>query len=458
MDYDVIILGGGPGGYSAAVRCAQYGLSVAIVEKEKLGGTCLNRGCIPTKAMLSSAELVAKIKESEEFGITVSDFSVDMKKIIERKNKIVSELVGGLDKMFAARKIPVLNTFGKLISKNEIELENGDVISGDKVIIATGSEPLNIPAFNIDYKNVITSNEALNLDEVPKSILVIGGGVVGCEFASMLKDFGSDVTVVEMMKFLVPTEDNQVSRTLQTSFKKKGIKLKLKTAVESVEIIKDGEVKVAYSDGSEEIYAKVLVGIGRSVNTKNIGLEALEIALTEKGFIDIDDNMKTNIENIYAIGDVTGKWLLAHAAAAQGLAAVAHIAGKEGDTVDYNSIPAAVFTTPEIASIGKREQELKETKTPYKASRFSFAANGKAKGLGETEGFVKLLTDENGEKLYGAHIVGPHASDLLSELVLIKANDLPIDALIKSIHSHPTLSECVLEAAEGLHKMAIHML
>ena len=455
MDYQVVVLGGGPGGYTAAIRCNQYGLKTAVIEKDKLGGTCLNRGCIPTKSMLSSAELLAKIKESEEYGISVSDCQLDINKVVARKNRIVGELVGGLDKLFSGRKIDVFNNFGEMISQNKIKLDNGDIINAENIILATGSEPLNIPAFKIDGQNVITSNEALNIDKIPEKMLVIGGGVVGSEFASMFHDFGCDVTVVEMLKFLVSTEDNQVSRTLQTSFKKKGIKLKLKTKFETIEVVKDGEVKVKFSDGTEESYHKVLVAIGRSVNTTGNGITECGITLNEKGFVQIDEKMKTNLPNIYAIGDITGKLMLAHVAAAQGLVAAAEIAGKEGH-IDYNTIPAAIFTTPEIASVGVREQELKNDKIPYKTGRFSFAASGKAKGLGETEGFVKVLTDEKGEKLLGAHIIGPHASDLIQELVLLKANNLPLENLVESVHSHPTLSECVHEASESIFKMAIH--
>jgi len=460
--YDVVILGGGPGGYTTAIRCKQYGLSVAIVEKDKLGGTCLNRGCIPTKAMLSSAELFAKIKKSDSYGITVSDFSVNMQQVIDRKNEIVSLQVGGLDKLFKIRKIAVFNQFGSIVTGNidehSVKLEDGTILEGKNIVLATGSEPLDIPFFNIDRKNVITSNEALNLTSVPKNILVIGGGVVGCEFASMLHDFGSEVTIVEMLKFLVPTEDNQISRTLQTAFKKRSILLKLKTKVEKIEIIADGEVEVSFSDGTVEVYDKVLAAGGRSINIVGNGLDNMGLVLTENGgFIDIDDKMKTNLPNIYAIGDITGKMMLAHVAASQGLVVAADIAGKEF-SLDYDSVPAAVFTTPEIASVGKREQELKEKKIEYKSSRFYFAANGKANSMGEPDGFVKILTDEVGVKILGAHIIGPHASDLLQEIVNVKENDLSIDTIINSVHSHPTLSEAVLEAVESIHKMAIHSL
>ncbi|MDA3886333.1 MAG: dihydrolipoyl dehydrogenase [Candidatus Delongbacteria bacterium] len=455
MDYDVLVLGGGPGGYTAAIRANQYGLKTAIIEKDKLGGTCLNRGCIPTKSILASTDILAKIKKSEDFGITVENIKVNIEKIIDRKQEIVDSLVGGLDKIFKLRKIEVFNNFGKITSNNEITLDSGEKLTAKNIILATGSEPLILPFFNIDHKNVITSDDALEMREIPEKLLVIGGGVVGCEFAGIYKELGSEVTIVEMLKNLVPTEDAQVSRTLQTSFKKKGVTIKLKTKVEKVEIIEDDKVKIFFSDGSEEIFTKVLAAGGRSINTKGNGIDELDLKLTDSNFIDINEKMQTSIDNVYAIGDITGKWMLAHVAATQGLVAVANIVGKV-KVIDYDSIPSAIFTNPEIASIGAREQQLKEDGIVYKTGRFSFAANGKAKGLGETDGFVKVLTDESGEKLLGAHIVGPHASDLLQELVLIKSNKLSLHKLIDTVHPHPTLCESVLEAAESVFRMGIH--
>lgn len=454
-NYDVLVLGGGPGGYTAAIRCAQYGLKTAVIEKEALGGTCLNWGCIPTKAMLSSAELYHKIKNSAEYGIETNEIKLNLKNVIDRKNKIVNELVSGLDKIFSLRKIEVYRKFGKITDNNTIVLEDGTELKAEKIILATGSEPLNIPVFNIDYKNVITSDQALNLTELPKNMLVIGGGVVGCEFASMFHDFGTDITIVEMLKNLVATEDAQISRTLQTSFKKKGIKLKLKTSTEKIEIIDKGKVKVTFSDGKEEIYEKVLAAAGRKVRTKDNGLDKIGLKLDERGNVLINDKMQTNIPNVYAIGDITGKMMLAHVASRQGLVAAAHIAQKELD-IDYDSIPAAIFTTPEIASVGAREQDLKEAKIPYETARFSFAASGKAKAAGDDTGFVKIITDDKKEKILGAHIIGLHASDLLSEVVLCKANSLDIENIINTVHSHPTLSECVHEASESIFKMGIN--
>ena len=455
MDYDVLVLGGGPGGYTVAIRAKQYGLKTAIIEKDKLGGTCLNRGCIPTKSILASTDILAKIKKSEDFGISVENIKVNIERIIDRKQEIVDSLVGGLDKIFKLRKIEVFNNFGKITSNNEITLDNGEKLIAKNIILATGSEPLILPFFNIDHKNVITSDDALEMREIPEKLLVIGGGVVGCEFAGIYNELGSEVTIVEMLKSLVPTEDAQVSRTLQTSFKKKGVILKLKTKVEKIEIIEDRKIKIFFSDGSEETYTKVLAAGGRSINTKGNGIDELDFKLTDSNFIDINEKMQTSIDNIYAIGDITGKFMLAHVAATQGLVAVANIAGKVKE-IDYDSIPSAIFTNPEIASIGAREQDLKEDGVVYKTGRFSFAANGKAKGLGETDGFVKVLTDETGEKLLGAHIVGPHASDLLQELVLIKSNKLSLHKLIDTVHPHPTLCESVLEAAESVFKMGIH--
>jgi dihydrolipoamide dehydrogenase len=455
MDYKVAVLGGGPGGYTAAVRASQLGMSVIIIEKAQLGGTCLNWGCIPTKAILSCTDVLSKIKKSGEFGIKVENVSFDLKKIMERKREIVDSLVQGLDKLFKLRKIEIVREPGSITGSNEITTASGRKITAENIILATGSEPLNIPCFNIDHKNVITSNDALMLEEVPEKMLVIGGGVVGCEFAGIFNELGSKITIVEMLEYLLPTEDNQVSRTIQTSFKKKNIDFKLKTKVEEVAVISDNEIKVRFSDGTEDTFTKVLAAGGRSVNIKGNGIDDLGIELENGRFIKINEYMQTNIPNIYAIGDITGKLMLAHTASAQAITAVSNITGTKKE-LDYSSIPSAIFTTPEIASVGCREQELKEKGIEFRVSRFSFAANGKAKGLGETEGFVKILTDSTGEEVLGAHIVGPHASDLLQELVIIKENKLSLHKLINAIHSHPTLSECVLEAAEGIFKMSIH--
>lgn len=455
MEYKIAVLGGGPGGYAAAIRANQLGMSVILIEKSRLGGTCLNWGCIPTKAILSSTDLLAKIRKSEEFGIHVGDVSVRLDRIIERKNQIVDSLVDGLDKLFKMRKIEIVREYGNLTGKNEITTESGRKITADNIILATGSEPLELPCFNIDHKNVITSNGALNIDHIPEKMLIIGGGVVGCEFAGIFSELGSEITIVEMMDYLLPTEDNQVSRTIQTAFKKKGIKFKLKTKVEQVIIEKDGSIRVIFDDNTEDCYTKVLAAGGRSLNIKGNGIDTSGVELEAGKYVKINRHMQTNIPNIYAIGDITGKMMLAHAATAQGLAAVSNIAGVTKE-LDYTSIPSAIFTSPEIASVGAREQDLKTAGVAYKVSRFSFAANGKAKGLGEADGFVKVLTDETGEQLLGAHIVGPHASDLIQELVIIKENKMSLHKLISAVHSHPTLSECVLEAAEGIFKMSIH--
>lgn len=455
MDYKIAVLGGGPGGYAAAIRASQLGLSVVIIEKSRLGGTCLNWGCIPTKVILSSTDLLSKIRKSEEFGIHVDGVSIRLDKIIERKNKIVDSLVEGLDKLFKLRKIEIVREFASLTGNNEITTDSGRKITAENIILATGSEPLELPCFNIDHKNVITSNDALDIDHIPEKMLIIGGGVVGCEFGGIFSELGSEITIVEMMDYLLPTEDNQVSRTIQTAFKKKGINFKLKTKVEEVIIEKDNSIRVKFSDNTEETYTKILAAGGRALNIKGNGIDTSDIELESGKFVKINSSMQTSIPNIYAIGDITGKMMLAHAATAQGLAAVSNIAGLPKE-LDYTSIPSAIFTSPEIASVGEREQDLKKAGINYKASRFSFAANGKAKGLGETDGFVKVLTDETGEKVLGAHIVGPHASDLIQELVIIKENKLSLHKLISAVHSHPTLSECVLEAAEGIFKMSIH--
>ncbi len=455
MEYKIAILGGGPGGYTAAVRAAQLGMSVVLVEKAQLGGTCLNWGCIPTKALLSCTDVLSKIRNSEEFGIKAENISFDLSRIMERKRQIVESLVQGLDKLFKLRKIEVIRESGVLTGRNEITTASGRKIMAENLIVATGSEPLELPYFNIDHRNVITSNDALSLEEIPEKMLIIGGGVVGCEFTGIFSELGSKITIVEMLDLLLPTEDNQVSRAIQTSFKKKEIELKLKTRVDQVIVEGENKVKVNFSDGTEDTYTKVLSAGGRSLNIKGNGIDEIGIGLENGKYVSVNSLMQTNIPNIYAIGDITGKLMLAHNAAAQGIAAVSHIAGKDCP-VDYSSVPSAIFTSPEIASVGEREQDLKAKGTEYRVSRFSFAANGKAKGLGETEGFVKILTNGTGEKVLGAHIVGPHASDLIHEIVLVKQNNLPLHALTRTVHAHPTLSECVLEAAEGIFKMSIH--
>ncbi|HXK49184.1 MAG TPA: dihydrolipoyl dehydrogenase [Clostridiales bacterium] len=455
MDYKIAILGGGPGGYTAAVRAAQLGMSVILIEKAQLGGTCLNWGCIPTKALLSCTDILSKIRSSEEFGIRVENVSFDLRMIMERKRQIVDSLVQGLDKLFKLRKIEVIREPGVLTGRNEITTKSGRKITAENLIVATGSEPLELPCFNIDHMNVITSNDALSLEEIPEKMLIIGGGVVGCEFAGIFSELGSKITIVEMLDMLLPTEDNQVSRAVQTSFRKKEIELKLKTRVEKVTVAGENKVTVNFSDGTEDTFTKVLSAGGRSLNIKGNGIDDIGIELENGKYVSVSDTMQTNLPNVYAIGDITGKLMLAHNAAAQGIAAVSHIAGMSCP-VDYSSVPSAIFTSPEIASLGEREQDLKAKGTEYKVSRFSFAANGKAKGLGETEGFVKILTDGKGEKVLGAHIVGPHASDLIHEIALIKQNGLPLHSLTRTVHAHPTLSECVLEAAEGIFKMSIH--
>ncbi len=457
MNYDLGVIGAGPGGYAAAIRAAALGMKVILFEKEKPGGTCLNWGCIPTKAILSSTDLLARIRKSTEFGIEVEGVSFSLEKIIRRKDEIVSGLVDGLEKLIKNRKIEYVNEFAVLTGSNQITTDSGREVTAENIILATGSEPLDLSCFSIDGINVITSNEALSMTVIPEKFLIIGGGVVGCEFAGIFSELGSQITIVEMLENLLPAEDVQVSRSIQAAFRKKGINTKLKTSVSEVRILERSKILVKFSNGAEECFDKVLCAGGRSVNIKGNGIEAMGIELENDKYIKINKFMQTNIPNIYAIGDITGKMMLAHTATAQGLCAVSHIAGHP-ETLDYSSIPSAVFTSPEIASVGAREQDLKSSGIPYRTGRFSFAANGKARGLGETDGFVKILTDMSGEKVLGAHIVGPHASDLIQELVIVKRNGFSLHSLIKSVHSHPTLSECVLEAAESIFGMSIHSL
>lgn len=456
-EFDVVVIGGGPGGYVAAIRAAQLGASVALVEKDRIGGTCLNRGCIPTKALYYSAKSLLAARHAGEFGVNVGNISFDMAKAVERKDGVVKKLVGGVEQLLKGNGVEVLKGDAFLESAGSVRVTKDgavDVIAAKKaVIIATGSEPLLIPAFSIDGKNVITSTEALNLKEVPKSLLIIGGGVMGCEFAALFSAFGSSVTIIEMLPSILTTEDKMVSRVILKRFKETGVNVLTEVSVERVEVA-EGGVKTTLKDGREFITEKVLVSIGRSFNSAGLGLEKANVDL-EKGRVSVNEKMETNVKGVYAIGDVTGKMLLAHVASTQGIVAVTNALGKVAK-MDYSVVPAGIFTDPEIASVGLREKEAEEKGIAVSVGRFPYAASGKALGMDETDGFVQLIVDKGTDKILGCSIVGAHATDLIGEVAFaIKAGATAKD-IAETIHAHPTLPELVMEAAEDAHGMAIH--
>lgn len=454
------VLGAGPGGYVAAIRAAQLGAQVTVIEDAEVGGTCLNRGCIPTKAMLASAEALAKARELDKFGIELKgELLPNLAKIIGRKNKVVSIQVKGIRGLFKSWGITVKEGRGWLTSPKEIEVRtkdgNSETIEADKIILATGSRPAQVPTFPFDGKNIISSTEALELTEIPKSLLIIGAGAVGCEFACIYRELGTETTIVEMLPRAVATEDHEISELLEKELKKKKIRLITGSNVEKIEIKDDG-VHAFLSDGKELVAEKVLVSTGRTLNSNNIGLETTGINRGSRGEIIVNNRMETNIPGIYAVGDVTGGMLLAHKASREGLVAAKNIMGINV-TMDYTVVPAAIFTSPEIASVGIREHQAVEKGIKYKTGHFQFRTLGKAHAMGAISGFIKLLAEESSDKLIGAHIIGPHASDLIHEAALAMKAGLSIRAIADTIHAHPALSEGVMECAEDVHGEAIHV-
>ena len=454
------VLGSGPGGYVAAIKAAQLNAEVTVIEDTEVGGTCLNRGCIPTKAMLASSGLLSKTRELDAFGIDLKgELLPNLAKIIERKNKVVGTQVKGIKGLFKSWGITLKEGRGVLISPREIEVrtKDGDIgkVEADAIIVATGSRPAQIPIFPFDGKNILSSTEALELSEIPKSLLIVGAGVIGCEFACLYRELGAEVTIVEMLPRAVATEDHEISELLERELKKKKINLVTEIRVARVEIKEDG-VHAFLSDGKELAAEKVLVAIGRTFNSDNMGLEAVGVRKGSRGEIIVNNKMETNVPGIYAVGDVTGGLLLAHMASKEGIVAAKNIMGI-GTTINYNVVPAAIFTSPEIGSVGLREHQAAEKGIKYRTGHFQFRGLGKAHAIGEIAGFVKLIAEDSSDRLIGAHIIGPHASDLIHEAALAMKAGLTVREIADTIHAHPTLAEGVMEAAEDLHGEAIHV-
>ena len=455
-EVDVVVIGAGPGGYVSAIRAAQLGAKVAVIERNKIGGTCLNWGCIPTKALYYSARALEAARHASDFGVNVGEVSFDLAKAVDRKDGVVKKLVGGIEQLLKGNKVEVIRGDGFVEAAGKVRVTKADGVeelSCKSIIIATGSEPALIPAFNIDRENVLTSTEMLDMKKVPSSLLVIGGGVMGCEFASMFSSFGSKVMIVELLPTILSTEDKMVSRVITKRYKETGVEVLTEVQVESV-IAEEGKVKTTLKDGREFITEKVMVAIGRSFNSSGIGLDKLGVTV-EKGRISVDDRMETSVKGIYAIGDVTGKMLLAHVASVQGIVAANNAMGKDA-RMDYSVIPAGIFTDPEIASVGLREKEAEAKGITVAVGRFPYAASGKAMGMGETEGFVQIVSDPATGKVLGCSIVGAHATDLIGEVALAMKTGATVKDIAETIHAHPTLPEIVMEAAEDVHGMAIH--
>lgn len=459
MDYKLVIIGGGPGGYVAAIRAAQLGAKVALVEKDRVGGTCLHRGCIPTKVLVAGAETLARVKRAGEFGIQVDGVTINFGALMERKDQVVERLVAGVEFLLKKNKVDLVPGTGRLAAPERVVVEgvNGSVteLKAEQIILATGSRPALIAALGYDGKQVITSDEALELDRLPERLLIIGGGVVGCEFACVYNAMGCKVTVVEMMPTILPTVDQEVARQMQGLLKRQGIALKTKTAI--TEVRKSPQGITAVLEGGEELAAEMaLISIGRVLNTSGLGLDAVALATGKRGEIEVNGRMETAVPGIYAIGDITGKLQLAHVASAQGLVAVDNIMGRPRE-MDYRVVPACVFTKPGSAGVGLTTQETKEQGIPIKVGKFSMLACGKAQVLGETDGFVKVLAHAGTDEILGVHAVGAHAADLVAEAAVAMQQGMTADQLAGVIHAHPTLSEALAEAAEAVHGLSIHM-
>jgi len=492
MDRDIIVIGGGPGGYVAAIRAAQLGAKVSVIEKDRLGGTCLNRGCIPTKALYRNAEILNILKSVDEYGINVDNFSIDVDKIHERKQTVINQLVGGIEQLLKANHIDVIKGTAILKDKNTIQLTTAEgsekELTARNIIIATGSKPAVPPIPGADLEGIYTSEDILNFKEVPKSLVVIGGGVVGMEFAGIFNAMGTKVTVVEYMAGILSQVDSDLTKRLTVFLKRKGIDIN--TSCKVIKIEKAGKEFVVFAEGKKgemQISTEaVLVSAGRTPITEGLNLEGMGISFDRKG-IKVDECYETEVKGIYAIGDVNGKMMLAHAASHQGTQVAEKIMGyvrtNEDSCVDkeeevaaagksvekkdilYHNhlVPACIFIFPEIAYIGMTEEEVKVKGISYKTSKFMFGANGKALALGEPEGMVKVISTADNEvsgegaRIIGVHIMGPHASDLIHEGALAVSNNMTVEHIEKTIHAHPTLAEAFHEAVLGLNGVAIHM-
>ncbi|AIY98034.1 dihydrolipoyl dehydrogenase [Bacillus subtilis] len=470
-EYDVVILGGGTGGYVAAIRAAQLGLKTAVVEKEKLGGTCLHKGCIPSKALLRSAEVYRTAREADQFGVETAGVSLNFEKVQQRKQAVVDKLAAGVNHLMKKGKIDVYTGYGRILGPSifsplpgtiSVERGNGeenDMLIPKQVIIATGSRPRMLPGLEVDGKSVLTSDEALQMEELPQSIIIVGGGVIGIEWASMLHDFGVKVTVIEYADRILPTEDLEISKEMESLFKKKGIQF-----ITGAKVLPDTMTKTsddisiqAEKDGETVTYSaeKMLVSIGRQANIEGIGLENTDI-VTENGMISVNESCQTKESHIYAIGDVIGGLQLAHVASHEGIIAVEHFAGLNPHPLDPTLVPKCIYSSPEAASVGLTEDEAKANGHNVKIGKFPFMAIGKALVYGESDGFVKIVADRDTDDILGVHMIGPHVTDMISEAGLAKVLDATPWEVGQTIHPHPTLSEAIGEAALAADGKAIH--
>ncbi len=455
----IIIIGAGPGGYVAAIRAAQLGAQVTVVEEQAVGGVCLNWGCIPSKTLLNLVDLGERTRHAEAWGLTFEGpIGFDLNRMISRKNEVVRSLVKGITTLFKQWKIQHVSGRGELVSDRQVRVTHVDgttsVLDTEAIVLATGSSWPQLPRFPIDGKNIISSKDALDLTEIPRSVIIMGGGVEGCEFACLFSGLGSQVTLVEMMPTLLPTEDEDTVAILTREFKKRKVQQYTNATIQEWLSIENG-IQATLSSG-ESIHAdKMLISVGRRMNSDRLGLETVGVKTGGREEILVNDHMETSVPGVYAIGDVTGKSMLAHVASAQGKVAVSHAMGSD-QAINYDVIPAGIFTLPEIGRVGLTEQQVRERGIPYTVGRFRYGGLGKAQAVGEIAGQFKIIANEQTQKILGTHIVGTHAADLIHEGALAMQAGLPLSVLANMIHAHPTFSEGLMEAAEDLEGLAIH--
>lgn len=463
QQYDVIIIGSGPGGYVAGIRAGQLGMKVAVVEKDPfVGGTCLHRGCIPTKSLLENAEVWTKIQKAKDFGITVGDVTIDFSAVQKRKQGVVDNNAKGIEFLFKKNKVDRITGMGRVVKPGVVEVdgEGGKkTYQAKNIILAMGSVPKDLPHIKADGKKIINSDHILQIDRIPQSMLVIGAGAVGCEFASIFSRFGTKASIVEVMPQLLPIEDDEISKEFTRIFKKKGIDVHVDTKVVSCEVTENGVKSTLENAKGKQIVVEteiVLSATGRGPVTGSAGLENTKVKLDKRGYIEVDEMMRTAEPGIYAIGDIVPTPALAHCASAEGILAVEHIAGLNPRPINYQLVPNATYTDPEVASVGLTEKKAKEKGYEVKVGKFPMTANSKAKIIGDANGVIKYVVDAKYDEILGVHIVGPKATELIAEACAALALEATSESIAKTIHAHPTLSEAMMEAAEDVAGHAIH--
>jgi dihydrolipoamide dehydrogenase len=462
MDFDVLVIGSGPGGYVAAIRASQLGFKVGVVERAELGGICLNWGCIPTKSLLKSAQVFEYFQHAEDYGIKLEgEAKADFEAIVKRSRNVAEGMSKGIQFLFKKNKIEVVSGFGKLVAKNTVEVDNGDKkkqVSASHIILATGARSRQLPNLPQDGEKIIGYRQAMTLPKQPESMVVVGSGAIGSEFAYFYQSIGTKVTLVEFMPNIVPLEDEEVSKTLARSFKKMKMKVMVGSSVEAVDTSGDKCKVTIKTKKGEEIHEAdiVLSAVGIAPNLEGIGLEEIGVEMGD-GKIKVDDFYQTNIEGVYAIGDIVHGQALAHVASAEGITCVEKIAGHHPDKIDYNNIPGCTYTTPEVASVGMTEKAAKEAGYEIKVGKFPFTASGKASAAGAKDGFVKLIFDAKYGELLGGHLIGANVTEMIAELVVARKLETTGHEMIKSIHPHPTMSEAIMEAAAAAYDEVIHI-